>query len=265
MSHPERSTPDREGGGTRVIEVRNLVFRYNTHFILNDVSFDLNPDETTVVIGRSGVGKSTLLRCILGLAQPDSGSIIVDGADITKLGERELNLIRRNFGMLFQGAALFNSMTLGENVAFPLRRHRDYEEEKIKSIVCEKLDLVGLDGCEDMMPAELSGGMKKRAGLARALALDPKCLFFDEPIAGLDPIMASGIDELILKLKKVSGMTMMIVTHELLHGFKVADKVIMLHEGRMIAMGSPLEISRSDDEHVQQFLHGLPDTSTVSR
>ncbi|UCD56908.1 MAG: ABC transporter ATP-binding protein [Candidatus Hydrogenedentota bacterium] len=246
-----------------MIEVRDLVFRYNNDVILDDVSFTLHDNETTVVIGRSGVGKSTLLRCILGLVMPESGSVIVDGTDITKINERELNLIRRDFGMLFQGAALFNSLTVGENVAFPIRQHRTYDEERIRSIVREKLELVGLGGCEDMMPAELSGGMKKRAGLARALALDPKCIFFDEPIAGLDPIIASGIDELILKLKRVSGTTMMIVTHELLHGFRVADKVIMLHEGKMIAMGAPSEIIQSEDEHVQQFLRGLPDARSV--
>ncbi len=246
-----------------MIEVRNLVFRYNNKLILGDISFTLNDDETTVVLGSSGVGKSTLLRCILGLVKPVSGSILVNGTDITRIGEEELNLIRRDFGMLFQGAALFNSMTVGENVAFPLRQHRDYDEERIQSIVKQKLELVGLEGSEEMMPAELSGGMKKRAGLARALALDPKCLFFDEPIAGLDPIIAGGIDELILKLKKVAGMTMMIVTHELVHGFKVADKVIMLHEGGMIAMGTPGEIMRSDNEYVKQFVRGLTTIGSI--
>lgn len=247
-----------------MIEVRNLIFKYNTHVILDDLSFNLNADETVVVIGRSGVGKSTLLRCILGLVRPQSGSILVEGVDITKISEKELNLIRRNFGMLFQGAALFNSMTVGENVAFPMRQHRDYDEQTIRGIVEEKLKEVGLEGCENMMPSELSGGMKKRAGLARALALNPKCLFFDEPIAGLDPIIANGIDELILQLKKVSGMSMMIVTHDLQHGFKVADKVIMLHEGSILTMGTPFEITLSKDEHVQQFLRGLPDVKPVS-
>ncbi len=246
-----------------MIEVRNLVFRYNSQIILNDVSFTLEENETTVVIGRSGVGKSTLLRCILGLSKPEAGQIFVEGVEITSIPEHELNVIRRDFGMLFQGAALFNSMTLGENVAFPLRQHREYDEQKIRSIVSEKLRLVDLDGCEDMMPSELSGGMKKRAGLARALALDPKYIFFDEPIAGLDPIIASGIDELILKLKKTAGVTMLIVTHELLHGFKVADKVIMFHEGNIIAAGAPSEIIHSDNDYVQQFLRGLPDFGSM--
>ena len=241
-----------------MIEVRNLVFKYNTHIILDDLSFDLKENETTVVMGSSGVGKSTLLRCVLGLEKPQSGSILVDGADITQMGEEELNLIRRDFGMLFQSAALFNSLTVGENVAFPMRRHRDFDEATIRAKVIEKLELVELDGCENMMPAELSGGMKKRAGLARALALEPRCLFFDEPIAGLDPIMASDIEKLILKLKEVSGMIMLIVTHELLHGFNVADKVIMLHKGKMVAMGSPAEIMRSEDEYVQKFMRELP-------
>jgi phospholipid/cholesterol/gamma-HCH transport system ATP-binding protein len=224
----------------------------------------MKSNETTVVIGRSGVGKSTMLRCILGLERPESGSIIVEGTDITGISERDLNDLRRDFGMLFQSAALFNSMTVGENVAFPIRQHRNYDERKTGEIVKEKLRLVGLEGCEDMMPSELSGGMKKRAGLARALALDPKYMFFDEPIAGLDPIIANEIDELILNLKKMSGMTMMIVTHELLHGFKVADKVIMLHEGKKIADGTPWEIMQSEDELVQQFLRGLPRFNSVT-
>ncbi|MBI4831725.1 MAG: ABC transporter ATP-binding protein [Candidatus Lindowbacteria bacterium] len=248
-----------------MIEVRNLLFKYNSDIVLNDVSFTLNKNETTVVIGRSGVGKSTLLRCILGLVKPQSGSIIVEGKDITKISEEELNLIRRDFGMLFQSAALFNSMTVGENIAFPIRQHRDLDEKAIQEIIREKLRLVELEGCENMMPSELSGGMKKRAGLARALALNPKVLFFDEPIAGLDPIIANGIDDLIMSLKKVAGMTMMIVTHELLHGFKVADKVIMLHEGSIIALGTPTEIIQSKDENVHHFLRGIPDTKTIGR
>ena len=246
-----------------MIEVRNLTFKYNTSMILDDLSFTLNDDEATVVIGRSGVGKSTLLRCMLGLEKPQSGSILVDGVDITRISGAELNLIRRDFGMLFQGAALFNSMTVGENVAFPMRRHRDYDEETIRAKVSEKLEMVELGGCEDMMPAELSGGMKKRAGLARALALDPKCLFFDEPVEGLDPIIADGIEKLILKLKKVSGMTILIVTHDLLHGFNVADKVIMLKEGKMVAMETPAEIMQSKDEYVRRFLRGMFDTKVV--
>jgi phospholipid/cholesterol/gamma-HCH transport system ATP-binding protein len=247
-----------------LIEVRNLVFRYNTHVILDDLSFTLNDDETTVVIGRSGVGKSTLIRCLLGLDRPEAGAILVDGADITQMTEAEMNLIRRDFGMLFQSGALFNSLTVGANVAFPLRQHRDYDEATIERIVREKLELVELGGSEGLMPAELSGGMKKRVGLARALALEPRCLFFDEPTTGLDPIIAGEIDDLILKLKRVAGMTMMIVTHELQHGFKVADKVIMLREGKMVAMGTPAEIRRSKDDYVQQFLRGISDTGTIA-
>jgi phospholipid/cholesterol/gamma-HCH transport system ATP-binding protein len=254
-----RKRGGRAVGGSALIEVRNLTFRYNSDLILDDLTFQMDVGETVVVIGRSGVGKSTLLRCILGLTRPESGGILVEGVDITRITEKELNVIRRDFGMLFQGAALFNSMTVGENVAFPIRQHRDYEEEKIIRIVHKKLELVGLGGCENLMPSELSGGMKKRAGLARALALDPKYIFFDEPIAGLDPIIANGIDDLVLDLKKSGEITMLIVTHDLLHGFKVADKVIMLHEGRIIAAGTPSEVTRSENEHVQQFLRGLPD------
>jgi phospholipid/cholesterol/gamma-HCH transport system ATP-binding protein len=241
------------------IVVEHLVTYFDDRRILDNISLRVRKGEALVVLGGSGCGKTTLLRHLIGLLQPHSGNIYIKGQDITKLGEDELNDIRKKMGMLFQGAALFGSMTLDNNVALPLREHTKLAESTIKIITRIKLGLVGLSGFGEFKPAQLSGGMKKRAGLARAIAMDPEILFFDEPSAGLDPIIAAEIDELILKLKRAFRMTMVIVTHELASAFLVADRILMLDQGRVIAIGTPEEIRASSNPRVQQFLNRKPD------
>jgi phospholipid/cholesterol/gamma-HCH transport system ATP-binding protein len=242
------------------IVVENLVTYFDDRRILDDISLQVRKGEALVVLGGSGCGKTTLLRHLIGLLQPYSGKIYIKGQDITTLNEDELNTIRKKVGMLFQGAALFGSMTLGNNVALPLREHTKLADSTIKIITRIKLGLVGLSGFGDFKPAQLSGGMKKRAGLARAIAMDPEILFFDEPSAGLDPIIAAEIDELILKLKRAFRMTMVIVTHELASAFLVADRILMLDKGKVVAIGTPAEIRTSTNPRVQQFLNRTPDT-----
>jgi phospholipid/cholesterol/gamma-HCH transport system ATP-binding protein len=240
------------------IIVEDLVTYFDERLILNNVSLRVRRGEALVILGGSGCGKTTLLRHMIGLLHPYSGNIYIKGQDITGLGEDELNEIRKKMGMLFQGAALFNSMTLGDNVALPLREHTKLAESTIKIMTRIKLGLVGLSGFEDFKPAQLSGGMKKRAGLARALAMDPEILFFDEPSAGLDPIIAAEIDALILKLKQAFRMTMVIVTHELASAFLVADRILMLDGGKVIANGTPEELKATMNPRVQQFLNREP-------
>jgi phospholipid/cholesterol/gamma-HCH transport system ATP-binding protein len=241
------------------IVVENLVTYFDDRRILDNISLKVRKGEVLVVLGGSGCGKTTLLRHLIGLLQPYSGKIYIKGQDITTLSEDELNAIRKKMGMLFQGAALFGSMTLGNNVALPLREHTKLADSTIKIITRIKLGLVGLSGFGDFKPAQLSGGMKKRAGLARAIAMDPEILFFDEPSAGLDPIIAAEIDELILKLKRAFRMTMVIVTHELASAFLVADRILMLDQGKMVAIGTPEEIRTHKNSRVQQFLNRRPD------
>ena len=240
------------------IVVENLVTYFDERRILDNINLRVRKGEVLVVLGGSGCGKTTLLRHLIGLLQPRSGHVYINGQDITRLTEEQLNEIRKKMGMLFQGAALFNSMTLGDNVALPLREHTRLAEPTIKIMTRIKLGLVGLAGFGGFKPAQLSGGMKKRAGLARALAMDPEILFFDEPSAGLDPIIAAEIDELILKLKRAFRMTMVIVTHELASAFLVADRILMLDEGQIIAMGTPEEIRANPNPRVQQFLNREP-------
>ena len=240
------------------IVVENLVTYFDDRRILDNISLQVCKGEALVVLGGSGCGKTTLLRHLIGLLQPYSGHIYIKGQDITKLGENDLNEIRKKIGMLFQGAALFNSMTLDDNVALPLREHTKLAESTIKIMTRIKLGLVGLTGFGNFKPAQLSGGMRKRAGLARALAMDPEILFFDEPSAGLDPIIAAEIDELILKLKRAFHMTMVIVTHELVSAFLVADRIMMLDNGHVIAIGTPEEIRSNPNPRVQQFLNRRP-------
>ncbi len=255
---PRHPTPDPDRGSGPAIEVRDLVVQRGARRILDGVSFTVQRGETTVILGGSGCGKSTLLRHVVGLDRPAAGQVLLWGRDITTLPEADVNLLRRKMGILFQSAALFNSMTVGENVALPLREHTELPESTIQIMVRMKLGLVGLAGFEDYMPAALSGGMKKRAGLARAMAMDPEVLFFDEPSAGLDPITAAGLDELILRLRQTFHMTIVVVTHELPSLFLIAEKVVMLDKGKVALAGTLDDLRASRDERVQQFLERRP-------
>jgi phospholipid/cholesterol/gamma-HCH transport system ATP-binding protein len=248
----------------KAIEVIGLVTHYGDREIIKNVSFGIPKGLTTVILGGSGCGKSTLLKHLIGLLKPTSGRILINGKDTTGLGEEELDEVRKRMGVLFQGAALLNSMTISDNVALPIREHTKLEESTIQIMVRMKLDLVGLSGFESFYPSQLSGGMKKRAGLARALAMDPELLFFDEPSAGLDPVTAAGLDELILKLRNVFKMTIIVVTHELPSVFTIADYVIMLDMGNMIFSGTLDELKASDNPRIRMFLERKPEKEAYS-
>ncbi len=248
----------------KAIEVENLITHYGDREILKNISFSIPKGSITVILGGSGCGKSTLLKHLIGLLKPTSGKIIINGNDITKMNEEQMNEIRKKMGILFQGAALLNSMTILENVALPLREHTKLKESTIEIMVRMKLDLVGLSGFDSFYPSQLSGGMKKRAGLARALALDPEMLFFDEPSAGLDPVTAAGLDELIIKLNKVFRMTIVVVTHELPSVFKIANYVIMLDRGYVIFSGTLDELKTSDNSKIRMFLERQPEEEKYS-
>ena len=248
----------------KAIEVINLVTHYGDREILKNISFSIPKGLTTVVLGGSGCGKSTLLKHLIGLLKPTSGNISIHEKDITKMTDDELNDIRKKMGVLFQGAALLNSMSILDNVALPMREHTKLKESTIQIMVRMKLDLVGLSGFDSFFPSQLSGGMKKRAGLARALALDPELLFFDEPSAGLDPVTAAGLDELIRKLNKVFRMTIVVVTHELPSVFAIADYVIMLEKGEVIFSGTLAELKASDHPRIRMFLERKPEEEAYS-
>jgi phospholipid/cholesterol/gamma-HCH transport system ATP-binding protein len=236
------------------ISIRNLHVAYGEREILHGVTFDVPAGETVVILGGSGSGKSTLLRTLVGLEVPTSGEIIVRGMNLQKLSPAEWRELRQHIGISFQSGALFGSMTVGENVALPLNEHTDLDPSTIEIMVRLKLNEVGLDGYENYMPAQLSGGMKKRAAVARAMAMDPEILFFDEPSAGLDPIIAAGIDQLLLKLKEAFGITIIVVTHELASAFLIADRMVLLDKGRIVANGTPAELQASTQPRVRQFL-----------
>ncbi len=237
-----------------MISLRDLRVRYGEREILHGIRFDVQRNETLVILGGSGSGKSTLLRALVGLEKPSSGRILIKGKDITAISPAEMDQIRRKIGMSFQGGALFGSMTVGENVALPLREHTKLEDSTIEIILRLKLDQVGLAGFENYMPSQLSGGMKKRAAVARAMAMDPEILFFDEPSAGLDPIIAAGIDELILDLKRAFRMTIIVVTHELASAFRIADRMVLIDKGSVVAIGTAEEMRSSTHPRVRQFL-----------
>ncbi|MFZ5519030.1 MAG: ABC transporter ATP-binding protein [Candidatus Zhuqueibacterota bacterium] len=248
-----------------IIEIRNLETHYGSRKVLDGINLQIMSGETMTILGRSGCGKSTLLRHLIGLSQPSFGEIFIKGQNITTMSEEQMLSIRRKIGMLFQGAALFNSMTIGDNVALPLREHTKLEDSTIKIMTRMKLDQVGLSGFEDFFPAQLSGGMKKRAALARAISMDPDILFCDEPSAGLDPIVAVGIDHLILKLKKAFHMTIVVVTHEMESVNLIADRVALLDAGKIIALGPVSELKNSENPKVQQFFNREPDPEEIDR
>jgi phospholipid/cholesterol/gamma-HCH transport system ATP-binding protein len=242
-----------------VISLRDLRVSYGEREILHGISFDVVQGETLVILGGSGSGKSTLLRTLVGLEKPSAGEIWIKGRDLAKVSAVEMDEIRTKIGMSFQGGALFGSMTVGENVALPLREHTRLEDSTIEIILRLKLQQVGLEGFEYYAPSQLSGGMKKRAAVARALAMDPEILFFDEPSAGLDPIIAAGIDELILELKRAFRMTIIVVTHELASAFLIADRMLLIDKGNIVALGTAEEMRSSTQPRVRQFLDRVPE------
>ena len=242
-----------------IIEVTDLVRKFGDRAVLDDISFNVQRGDTLVIMGGSGCGKSTLLRHMIGSMKPTSGCVKLFGEEITTMKERELERVRLRFGMLFQSGALLASLTVGENVALPLLQHTDKSPDEIEEIVKQKLQMVGLTGFEDLKPDEISGGMKKRVGLARALALDPELLFSDEPTSGLDPIMTAVVDELTLKLAHGSHMTAVVVSHDMTSAFRIASRMVMLGHGGIVAQGTPDEIRASSNPEVQQFINGEPD------
>lgn len=239
-----------------MIRVVDLHKSFGPKKVLRGVNLSVEKGETMVVIGQSGAGKSVLLKLIIGLLKPDRGEIFIDGQEITRLREEELQRVTRKFGLLFQGAALFDSMTVAENVRFGLERHTSYPRQVIDQMVAESLARVGLSGVESLMPHQLSGGMKKRVGLARAIAYQPEIMLYDEPSTGIDPIRADAINELINKLKVEMGVTSIVITHDMASSYKVADRIAMLHEGQIIEVGTAEEIQRSPNPFVQQFIQG---------
>ncbi len=237
------------------IRVKDVTKSFGAQKVLQGINLEVERGKITVIIGKSGGGKSVLMKHLIGLLKPDSGEIWVDGVEITRLGEPQLNDVRKRFGMLFQEAALFDSMNVGENVAFPLREHTTLRDSEITEIVNEKLRQVGLLGFDQKMPSELSGGMKKRVGLARALALNPEIVLFDEPTSALDPVISLTIEELIKETQLHLQKTYVVISHDILGMFRIADKVAMLYDGRIVASGTPDEIRHDSQEAVKEFLN----------
>ena len=243
-----------------MLELKNVSMSFQDRRILDDVSLQVQRGEILVIIGPSGSGKSTLLRLMIGLLKPDSGQIWVDGREISHLDEDDLNQIRRNMGMVFQYSALFDSMTVGENVAFGIRQHTKMPEEEILRVIRRTLRMVGLMGRENAMPSELSGGMKKRVSLARAIALNPKIVLYDEPTSGLDPVMSATINRLIMSTRRIMGVTAVVVTHDMESAFTIADRIAMIYDERIIEVATPAEFRQSDNPVVQQFISGVKNT-----
>jgi phospholipid/cholesterol/gamma-HCH transport system ATP-binding protein len=242
-----------------MIKLVDIHKSFGTQKVLDGLNLTIEAGKTTVIIGRSGGGKSVLLKHIIGLIKPDRGQVLVDETDIIGLSEKNLNEVRKKFGMLFQEAALFDSMNVGENVAFPLREQTKLKEEEIRRTVAERLKAVGLSGVEGKMPSELSGGMRKRVGLARAIALHPQIVLFDEPTTGLDPIMTEAVNQLIVDTQQSFNLTCVVISHDIQSIFRIGHKIAMLYEGRIIEYGTPEEIRASDNPVMKQFLSGSVD------
>ena len=239
-----------------MIEIVNLCKSFNGHTVLDNLNLTINDGETTVIIGRSGCGKSVLLKLIIGILKPESGQILIDGKDVARMDERELYELRMQFGMLFQGAALFDSLTVLENVGFGMIEHAKSRSAEIEKRVKECLALVGLREIEDKKPAELSGGMRKRVGLARAICLRPRIMLYDEPTTGVDPIMGDAINDLIIELHNKLKVTAVAVTHDMTSAYKIANRIAMLYEGKIVAFGTSEEIKNTKDPIVRQFITG---------
>ncbi|MEM9444760.1 MAG: ABC transporter ATP-binding protein [Verrucomicrobiota bacterium] len=260
---PPKSKDPAKDKGEPIVEVKDLVRKFGDRTVLNGISFKIYRGDTLIIMGGSGCGKSTLLRHVIGSLKPTSGSVKLFGQEITDMNEFELNKMRKRFGMNFQFGALMQSLTVGQNVALPLMEHSDVDSSIIDLVVKMKLELVGLTGFEDLMPSEISGGMRKRVGLARAVALDPELLFSDEPTSGLDPVMTAVVDELTLQLTRNMGMTAMVVSHDMTSCFRIATHMLMLGtgdlQGKVVAYGTPEEIRNNPHPFLQQFIKGEPD------
>jgi len=242
-----------------MIEVRNLTKHFGSNPVLKDVSFRIEKGESVVIIGRSGCGKSVLLKHLIGLLQPDAGQVLIEGEGIVGMGERELLRVRRKFGMLFQSAALFDSMTVAENVGFAFRRERALPNREIRQRVAEVLEMVDLPGTENKKPSELSGGMRKRVGLARAIIYRPAIVLYDEPTTGLDPIVSDSIDQLILRVRDRLSVTTVVVTHDMRSTRRLGQRILMLHNRQIYAAGTADEIFHSSDPIVRRFIEGVSD------
>jgi phospholipid/cholesterol/gamma-HCH transport system ATP-binding protein len=247
-----------------MIEVRDLQKSFGAHKILDGVSFQIEHGESVVIIGRSGGGKSVLLKHLIALLKPDSGQVLIDGEDIVPMNERQLLRVRNKFGMLFQGAALFDSMTVAENIGFAFRRDRSLPPAEIARRVAEVLEMVDLPGIQNKSPSELSGGMRKRVGLARAIIYEPQIVLYDEPTTGLDPIASDSIDQLILRVRDRLKVTSVVVTHDMRSARRLGQRILMLHQKKIYTTGTPDEIFNSTDPVVRQFVEGVSDPKDIT-
>lgn len=253
----ERDEPSGETNSNGVLTVKNVTKRFGPQLVLDNVSLEIEKGKTTVVIGPSGCGKTVLIKHLIVLLRPTSGEVYFKGQRVDNLSEHELNEVRTHYGFLFQGGALFDSLTVFENIIFPIRQHVKIKEWRdVEDLVKGKLAMVGLDGFQNYYPANLSGGQRKRVALARAIALNPEVILYDEPTTGLDPIRSDVINELVLKLKRELGVTTVVVTHDMTSAYKIADRIIMLHNGKIVADGDAKQIRNHPHPVVQQFIHG---------